>query len=75
MFLLVQEVSRWRVGELVGAGRTGPVGGSCAGTGEPMPARPAVVTLKPRAALACVRQGSGSRGESRARTSTENAVV
>ena len=45
-----------------GAGRTGPVGGSCAGTGEPMPARPAVVMLKPRAALACVRPGRRVEG-------------
>jgi hypothetical protein len=51
--------------------RTGPVGGSCAGTGEPMPARPAVVTLKPRAALACVRVGVG-RGVSRASTETRS---
>lgn len=58
-------MTRWRV-PARGAGRTGAVGGSCAGTGEPIPARPAVVTLKPRAALACVRPGRWVEGVRRA---------
>ena len=40
--------------------RTG--GGLVRGYGRAHAARPAVVTLKPRAALACVRQGSWVEG-------------
>ena len=42
------------------SGRTSDVGASCAGTGEPMPARPAVVTPKRRTPPTCAARELGN---------------